>query len=173
MASEVLEREEADTRRFLTSISVLEEITPESCDLLLQRKDSRTLLATLGRRHFLIPLAGKNDTYRYHQLVRDFLLERLGDERFELLEKAGEAALKNGEIGRAVECFLAAGVREKAQKTMIEAGRKLIGRGNWQTVERWLSNFPEEEMAQDSWLALYKAQIDLNRGRIYSGEKLG
>ena len=170
MASEVLEREEADTRRFLTSISVLEEITPEYCDLLLQRKDSRTLLATLWRRHFLIPLAGKNDTYRYHQLVRDFLLERLGDERFELLEKAGEAVLKNGEIGRAVECFLAAGIREKAQKAMIEAGRKLIGRGNWQTVERWLSNFPEEEMAQDPWLALYKAQIDLNRGRIYSGE---
>jgi DNA-binding SARP family transcriptional activator/Flp pilus assembly protein TadD len=61
-------------------------------------------------------------------------------------------------------------MREKAQKTVIEAGRKLIGRGNWQTVERWLGSFSEEEMAKEPWLSLYKAQIELNRGRIYSGE---
>jgi LuxR family maltose regulon positive regulatory protein len=171
MASEVLEKEDADTRRFLTSISVLEEITPEDCDLLLDRKDSRKLLASLRRRSFFLnPLSGESDTYRYHHLVRAFLLERLGDERPGLLEKAGWAALKKGETGRAVECFLAAGNREKAQKTMIEAGRKLIGRGSWQTVERWLGNFSEGEVAKDPWLSLYKAQIDVNRGKIFSGE---
>ncbi|NPV91000.1 MAG: tetratricopeptide repeat protein [Firmicutes bacterium] len=171
MASEVLEREEPDTRGFLTAISVLEEITPEYCDLLLERKDSRKLLASLRRRHFFLsPLAGDSDIYRYHHLVRAFLLERLGDERFGLLEKAGDAALKKGEIERAVEYFLAAGIRGKAQKTMIEAGRKLIGRGNWQTVERWLGSFSEAEAVKNPWLSLYKAQIDVNRGRIFSGE---
>jgi len=171
MASEILEREDADTRRFLTAIAVLEDITPESCDLLLQRKDSHAILASLRRRHFFLnPLAGENDTYRYHHLVRDFLLERLGDERFDLLAKAGEAALNNGEAGRAMECFLTAGAREKAQRTMIEAGRKLIGRGNWQTVERWLDRFSAEEVSREPWFSLYKAQIDVNRGRLYAGE---
>ncbi len=171
MASEILAGEEAGTRRFLTAISVLEEITPEYCDLLLERSDSRKHLALLQRKYFfLIPLVGKDDVYRYHQLFRGFLLERLGDERPELLEKAVATALNKGEPERAVEYFLAGGIPEKARKTITAAGQKLIGRGNWQTVERWLSNFPVEEMAQDPWLALYKAQIDVNRGRIYSGE---
>jgi ATP/maltotriose-dependent transcriptional regulator MalT len=83
------------------SRQVIWEITPENCDLLLERKDSRTIPASLQRRYFLLsPLAGEN-TYRYHPLVRDFLLERLGDGRFELLSRAGKTALKTGEIDRA------------------------------------------------------------------------
>jgi len=80
------------------SRQVIWEITPENCDLLLERKDSRTIPASLQRRYS--PLAGEN-TYRYHPLVRDFLPERLGDGRFELLSRAGKTALKTGEIDRA------------------------------------------------------------------------
>lgn len=171
MASEILATEETDIHRFLSAISVLDEITPEYCDLLLSRKDSREILASLQKKHFfLIPLIGKSDTYRYHQLFRDFLLERLGEERPGLLEKVGEVTLKSGEIERAVECFLAARLHERARETIIAAGRQLIGRGNWQTVERWLHSFPEEEIAKNPWFALYKAQVDVNRGRIYTGE---
>ncbi|HOV80045.1 MAG TPA: tetratricopeptide repeat protein, partial [Bacillota bacterium] len=171
MASEILAGEEEGNQRFLTAVSVLEEITPEYCDLLLERKDSRKILASLHKKYFfLCSLAGKNETYRYHQLFRDFLLGQLGNERFELLEKAGTVACQAGELERAVEYFIAAGNQEKARETVIKAGRKLIGRGNWYTVERWLNGFSGEEIVSNPWLALYKAQIDVNRGRIYAGE---
>lgn len=171
MASEILEGEEESIRRFLTAISVLEEITPKYCDLLLGRKDSRRILASLHKKYFFLCYSvGKNETYRYHQLFRDFLLSQIGNGRFELLEKAGTVAYQIGEVERAVEYFIAAGNMKKAGKTIVKAGRKIVGRGNWHTVERWLNGFSEEAIASNPWLALYKAQIDVNRGRTYSGE---
>lgn len=91
-------------------------------------------------------------------------------ERVELLELAGRAACRRGEIARAVTNFLAAGAVEEACKIIVEAGKKYIGRGDWHTVDLWLSKLSEADIHTNPWLILYKAQIEVARGRIYTGE---
>lgn len=102
-------------------------------------------MVSLHRKYFFLScLISKNEAYRYHRLFRDFLLGQLGNEKFKLLEKAGKIAYRIGELERAVEYFIAAGNSERARETIIESGRKLIRRGDWHTVERWLNNLSQE-----------------------------
>ena len=89
LASEVLEKQAEPMHRFLLATSILEEVTPEFCDLLLNRNHSLQILKTLAKEHcFLTLLQGKKHTYRYHPLFRDFLIEQLGEERSEYLRRA-------------------------------------------------------------------------------------
>jgi ATP/maltotriose-dependent transcriptional regulator MalT len=172
MAAEILAGECKDVRHFMEAIAVLEEITPRYCDMLLHRSDSGELLSTLKSKYFfLVPLDGRQGAYRYQPLFREFLLEQLGDAKFALLERAGSNACQTGEPEQGVEYFIAAGRLEKAQEVIIKEGKKLMGKGNWQTVERWLNSLTPL-VRFNPWLILYKAQIEVNHGRIFAGENL-
>ncbi|MEM5795724.1 MAG: hypothetical protein AAGU23_05555, partial [Bacillota bacterium] len=104
LAVEVFDRQPEAVRTFLCGSSVLEEITPALCDQLLERTDSRAMLGFLEKQQlFLIPLTGKRQAYRYHDLLREFLRDRLGPERQTLLCRAGLLARQAGELESAVE----------------------------------------------------------------------
>lgn len=172
MAAEILAGENKDVRLFLEAIAVLEEITPQYCNMLLHRSDAGKLLSTLKSKYFfLVPLADTQGFYRYHPLFREYLLEQLGDAKFALLERAGDIACQVGEPEKSVEYYISAGRLEKAEAVVIKEGKRLMGKGNWHTVERWLHSLTTLEKL-NPWLILYKAQIELNFGRIFSGENL-
>ncbi len=171
LAVEVFDRQPEAVRTFLCGSSVLEEITPALCDQLLERTDSRAMLGFLEKQQlFLIPLAGKRQAYRYHDLLREFLRDRLGPERQTLLCRAGLLARQAGELESAVEYLTAAGAYEELPAVIKEAGNKTFGRGQWQTVARWLESLPAATLAADPWLALYRAKVEVYRGRLDEAE---
>ncbi len=171
LANEVLEQQPEEIRDFLLSTAVLETITPEMCNLLLERSDSRSVLDYLEKQQlFLIPLAGPKKAYRYHQLFRDFLIERLGVGRNDLLRKAGAIALQNGNLDQAIEYYLTAGVDQALLPLLERAGKEAFRQGRWQTVERWLGMLSSEQVLADEWLCFFQAQIKIYQGKLDEAE---
>ncbi len=171
LANEVLEQQPEEIRDFLLATAVLETITSEMCDLLLDRSDSRPVLDYLEKQQlFLIPLAGPEKAYRYHQLLRDFFMERLGVGRNELLRKAGAIALQNGNLDQAIEYYLLSGIDQKLNSLLEKAGKEAFRQGRWQTVERWLEMLSREQIAADEWLGFFQAQIKIYQGKLDEAE---
>ena len=171
LANEVLEQQPGEIRDFLISSAVLEIITPEICNLLLERSDSGAILDYLERQQlFLIPLAGPVKAYRYHQLFRDFLIERLGVGKEHLLGKAGAIALRNGHLDQAIEYYLTAGVDHDLLPLLEKAGKEAFRQGRWQTVERWLGMLASEQVLADEWLCFFQAQIKIYQGKLDEAE---
>lgn len=172
LAGEVLQREPQEVREFLLRTAVLETLTPARCDALLERTDGRRLLAYLARRNlFVMPLGGQGETFRYHQLFRDFLLARLGAARQELEHRAGLLAYRQGMWERAVAHFLAAGSTGELRGLIRETGAAAFGSGRWQTVARWLAALTRQEVAADPWLSLYQAKVAVYQGKLDEAER--
>ena len=66
-------------RLFMLKSSLLEQIDPAFCECVFGTSNTTRILETLCRDHLLtFRCAGKAHGYYYHQLLRDFLLDRLG-----------------------------------------------------------------------------------------------
>lgn len=75
LAEEVLHSLPAATQEFLLHSSILEELNPSACDNILRRNDSLDILLELNQRHlFLLASDEHAETFRFHNLFRDFLL---------------------------------------------------------------------------------------------------
>jgi LuxR family transcriptional regulator, maltose regulon positive regulatory protein len=166
LAEEILERQPDELRQFALHTAVLETLTPSSCDRLLERTDSAQVLETLAEKQLLlVPLAGEAKAYRYHQLLRSFLLDRLSlNERVALLRKAGRHAAAYGETERAVEYFLQAGLDEETEAVLQEEGLRALASGRWKTVDRWLGYLSQKQVEENPWFALFRAKIDIYQG---------
>lgn len=170
LATEVFDRQNEEIQEFLLATGVLEVITPAFCDLLLARTDSSQILNFLEQQQlFLIPLAGKHKAYRYHQLFRDFLQNRLGTKRQALLKRAGALAREAGEPDIAIEYFMASDSYDDILSLIREASPELFRRGCWQTVARWLKPLAKQIPA-DPWLSLYQAKIEAHRSLLDEAE---
>jgi len=78
LLEDVLSRQDAQVRRFLLHTSVLQELSASLCDALLDRSDSRDMLARIERAHlFLASQDGERHWYRYHPLFSSFLRAQL------------------------------------------------------------------------------------------------
>lgn len=170
--AEVFEELPPEMRHFLTATSVLEDFNSEFCDLFLNRNDSSDFLKyLLSHQLFLIPLHGPQKAYRYHQLFRQFLLERLKpDEQLQLLRQAGDAAKQIGDRNRAVDYYLSAGLYEAAIRLIIEEADRIVVEDYSQRASRWLALIPEEKLT-NPWLAMLKAVTEYNQGTTIEAEK--
>ena len=172
LAEEVLARQPAELVDFMQTISVLDVITAEACDRLLERDDSHRLLKVLHKRELLLSrLECPEEAYRYHQLLREFLLERLGEERPLWQCKAGKLALQSGELNAAVEYFRAAGDMEILCDTVREAGLRALGQGLWHTVSRWLDSLDRQRLKSDPWLRYLRATVEVYKGCLEEAEE--
>lgn len=167
LASEVLDWQPEEIRSFLLKSSVLDVMTPQTCDRLLKRDDSAEILTLLEHRQlFLSQLAGVEPTYRYHQLFRDFLLDKLGMERTSLLNRAGSIALQMGETDRAVEYFLTVGNETDLYNILPETCTRMLQQGRWQTLSRWFETLPTQKITANPWLSLIMGRIEVYRGLL-------
>lgn len=174
LASEVFEHQPEDIREFLIFTSILDEMTPEICNLLLKIDNSQQIFNLLeSQQLFLIPLSGAKKAYRYHQLFREFLLERLGGRRSQTARKAGKIFYEQGDIELAVKYLVIAGIDSDTERVLKEAALDAMHQGRWLTVARWLGQISEPEIAESPWLSLFKAQVEIYRGELEQAESWG
>ena len=130
-------------RRFLMRTSVLERMSPEICDAVLERKDSARQLDALERSSLLVvPLDRSRSAYRYRRLVRDFLcseLERLQPELVTVLNRrAADWCEANGAPEAAVDYAAAAGDFDHVARLVSRLALPAYQDGRIVMVERWL-----------------------------------
>lgn len=153
LAEEVLDRQDPFVRSFLLETAVLAELTPAGCQQLTGRADAPEILDELYRRNlFLVQLqagpgAGQA-TYRYHDLFRAFLLERLRRGAPEWLrELHRRAASAAGDQLRAIEHLLQAELWEEAIAGIMAISEGLLAGGAHQTLRHLIEALPLPHLA--------------------------
>ena len=160
-ATEVLERQPAEIRRFLLRTSVLERLSGPLCDTVLEAEGSAEMLEELERSNlFLVPLDDHRRWYRYHHLFAQLLRQELGSREASLVpvlhRRAAAWHRAAGQVGLAIGHATAAGEFGQAGALIVR---------HWvqerrATVVRWLQALPEEAILADPPLAFVAAWTD-------------
>ena len=147
LAAEVLDEMPAELQQFLLRCSVLPEMTAARCAHVSGMPQAARLLDELERRSlFVSVLQAEELTLRMHDLVRDFLQDRLQrDHAAELPALLCRAAEHESDLQRAVSWLARAGAWDQAARTLLQRGEPMFMRGGGATVEQLLALFPAAE----------------------------
>lgn len=160
---EVLENQPENIRRFLFGTSLLETMTPELCNRVLGIGNSAELLKKIEREHLFIA-SSSSDTYQYHPLFKDFILNR---------------ALKNSDRGAVQRRYSSIGSYYSARrqwptaidyflkgKNYAAAGRALkktfdalLQTCRFNRLQKWLAGFPVSLVNNDLGLLSLHAEL--------------
>lgn len=160
---------DADTLDFLVRTSVLDRLSGDVCDAVLERTRSADVLRRLVRSNLLIiPLDRRDQVYRHHSMLREMLRSELGrlDAAVEsgLHARASEWFRGRGDIDRAVPHAIESGDRELAASLIWGNAPAYVSSGRHATVRGWLANFSEEQLATSPELCLARATVPLAEG---------
>ena len=168
LAEEVLNRLDAETERFLLHTALLEQLTGEVCDALMQTPagTSQRLLEKLEQAHiFIVPLDDQRRWYRYHHLFADFLRVRLQQQDSaiipQLLSRASTWYEQHDDVDQAITLRLQAHDHVRAQHLIETYARLILMRGEALTVRGWLKQLWPNAITQSADLALIAAWAHL------------
>ncbi len=161
---------DADELTCLTRTAVAESITPDLAAVVADVGDARRTLRAAARKSLLVQeVKGSVETYRYHNLLRDFLLAEL--ERREP-GGAGAAHLRasawfdaNGSVDLALEHALAGGDPDAAARIVTRVALPMFFGGMGLTLDRWLERFAADAFSRRPSLAVIAGWIHLMSGR--------
>ncbi len=177
LTDEVLRREPENIQTFLLQTSILDRLSAPLCNAVTGRVDSQEMLERLERANlFIVPLDAERRWYRYHPLFADVLYLKLQqtqpDRVPQLHRKAGAWCEAHQLIDDAVRHALAAGDTAWAAQLVEEHVNDVLRRGEGETLRRWLSSLPHEVLHTRPRLALAKAMVEFNAGRLELVEPL-
>lgn len=163
LADNVLRHVEPDAVDFLIHSSVLDTLTAELCDALLDRHDSRLILHDLERRELFVQRAGGPGEYRYHEVLRLYL-EGL------LVDVIGEGETRRRHA-RAAHLLLTRGrapaaVRALARAEDWPALRTVLGRHGEEVLADPTGIVDLTQLDDDPWMRLARARRHREAGRI-------
>jgi LuxR family transcriptional regulator, maltose regulon positive regulatory protein len=172
-AQEVLERQSADSIRFLLETSILERLTGPLCDEVTQSHNGSKILEKLEQAHlFLVPLDQKREWYRYHRLFSDFLQYKLKQEYLDsavsaLHIRASKWYENHDFMAEAVSHALISQNFSRAADLINKAALIMFPNSEIIPLLQWLKSLPEDTIKQDirlslnyAWALLATVQID-------------
>ena len=170
LRSEVGHRIDDGDMTILTRSAILELLEPRAVEAVTGRADAADRLEALAAQNLFIQAVGRDGrSFRYHKLLRDFLLAEL--ERREpgmtvtLHRSAATWAADTGAIELAFHHALAAGDRADAAMLVANHGVVAFQTGDFVTLERWLGAFEIEDFEALPQLALLAAWVYTMTGR--------
>jgi DNA-binding SARP family transcriptional activator len=163
LARHVLDRIPAALQEFLVRTSVLDELTPDRCDALLETADAAGRLSELDR----IGLFTSVDTessgdgewvYRYHEVLRAHLLEelvaRLGPALARALHRrAADLLAAEGAFAEAIRSYCRAQDWEDVRRVLAIGGSSLAD-----DTGAWIDALPVSIRDRDPWALLALAR---------------
>lgn len=167
---ELLARQSPDTVRFLLRTSVLDRLSADLCDAVLQTTGSAARLAEIEHRNlFVVPLDHRRQWYRYHRLFAETLVAELrrrepGAEQ-RLHCRAARWYDEQGMVEQAVTQWIAGGDRATACRVVNRYGAEFIGVGRIATVRSWM-----EALGLDALVAFPPAAVTAAWVWALSGE---
>ncbi len=171
LAEEVLNLQTPETRRFMLLSSVFEDFDPEQIAGLVDEPAIDDRLKDLAKRSLIQEFAGRDTTvYRYHSLLREFLLRRFREElpvdvRDALHEKAAQQFLQRGDLVNAARQHALRDDPAGLARFLRDNALRLIDLGHYQALLTWLEALPAEHLNTDPWL-----RLRLGDARHYVGD---
>jgi ATP/maltotriose-dependent transcriptional regulator MalT/DNA-binding SARP family transcriptional activator len=160
LADEVVGKQSPELQRFMLHTSVLPDMTIELCNDLLQMTEANTFIEALVHNDLFITQIGRG--YRYHDLFAEFLRSKLAEDPttyHQVVIRAASLLADGFRQEEAVNLYLsvqawadAAALLESQSKFFYDTGRAL-------TINHWLTQISEQELAQHPRLLLLRGQI--------------
>ncbi|NYE21371.1 LuxR C-terminal-related transcriptional regulator [Microbacterium immunditiarum] len=165
-----------ELQEFLRRTAVLDELSVELCDAMLEREDSGVVLRHLEALNlFLIPLDRRELWFRYHALFREFLLADLRRREHGLISglhvRAADWLESERILDPAVDHLLAAGEVERAGELVAELALPTYQRGEVAVVERWLDGLGDAVIESSPALAVIAAWAAILQGKSPASER--
>jgi LuxR family transcriptional regulator, maltose regulon positive regulatory protein len=164
LAEEVLDRRPKGTLDFLLQTSVLDRLCGPLCDAVTGGAGGQAILEDMEHANlFIVPLDDEGKWYRYHHLFAEVLQARLRQNQPELPPqlhlRASEWYEDHGLLIEAILHALAGGAAVKAAQLIDKNRWALLGRGEANTLQRWLDELPPEILRKRPGLSLAYAWI--------------
>lgn len=170
LVNEVLARCPADVHNFLLKSSILDRFCAPLCATLLEVDVLDPLLLTQLEREglFIESLDSHQEWYRYHQLFRALLRQRL-DENISAEEvaalhlRASGWLATNGYTEDAIDHAILSGDMTAAANILIQAGYMLLENERWLLLETLLNKLPADVVSENANLLLFVAWLQMTR----------
>jgi LuxR family transcriptional regulator, maltose regulon positive regulatory protein len=162
--------------RFLRQTSVLDRMSGELCDTVLESPGSGRVLRDLSRSNLLLTRLDHHDEwYRYHGLLREMLLAELRraepDTEAGLHSRASAWYAEREDFDHAIDHAIAAHDIDAAGRLIWDSYPIYASHGRVATVDRWLERFDEATIAAHPGLALAATQASLTKGDGETAER--
>ena len=161
----------------LTRTAILDTVKPATADAVTGMPGAGERLKTLARDNlFIQELGPPGSSYRYHNLVRDYLKAEL-DRREpgiapELHRRAAAWYAGAGGIDRAVEHATATGDVDIAASFATAPAVPVFYRGHVATVGRWLARYELADFERHPPLAIIGAWVNILSNRPEAAERM-
>jgi LuxR family maltose regulon positive regulatory protein len=175
VSEELLAQLPADSLSFLARSSILAELSPPVCDVVLEVGDSGARLRALAEGNLLLaPLDSAHSRYRCHPLLREVLRAELERSEPALIPELHRRAARwfgaEGAIAQAVAHAAAAGEESYAGELLWAQVPACVMQGRVDELRSWLGIFTEEQIASSGPLALSVAHLHLVSGELRLAE---
>ncbi|MEZ4519631.1 MAG: hypothetical protein R3C44_23315 [Chloroflexota bacterium] len=170
LTEEVLNQQPPEIERFLLQTSILDKLTGDLCDAVIDGQNGRLLIEQLYEDNlFLIPLDDERHWYRYHHLFAGLLRDRQqanAEETADLHRRASRWYADHGLPGDAIEHAIRAADYETAVALIEVQGMDMLMAWHARTLQRWLQAIPDEWTAQSPRINLVFAWMYPMSGRF-------
>ena len=156
LAEQVFQRQSEEVQRFLLRTCCLDHVNGDLAERLTGERSASRHLNFLARNHVFTFDTGRQGTYRYHNLLRDFLRQRFvqeeGERAFRALQRETATALEaSGDRPGAVELLLVANELELALGVIARGGETELERRPSEQLRLWVSRLAPAAETGDPW----------------------
>lgn len=172
IAKEIFGQERA-TYEFLEAVSILDQLTPQHCNALLEIDNAAEQLIYAEQQGLFVtraeesPGGNESGVYKCHPIVRELFREQLrchSLERYlELQRRAAHIFQQHQAYPQSLTHTLLAQEYDQAIAMMISLAPGLIEQGYDEMVAGWLRSVPVALVQQHPWLSLIQANLHLAR----------
>ena len=153
---------EPELRNFLTRTAFLPRITVKMAEELTGLPHAVDLLARLARdNNFTERQSSPEPVYRYHQLLREFLMERAradlaSPDLAALIVQSAHLLEESGAVEEAAQLLLKTGDIGDMTRFVLAHAPALMAQGRHKVISEWLAAFPPEAVEASPWLLYWK-----------------
>ncbi len=160
LLEEVLNQQSPAIQNFLLKTSILERMTAQLCDVVIDGNDSQSILTQLDKANlFLIPLDDERCWYRYHHLFSDLLKNQLTQiypyELLDLHRRASQWYEEQDLRDEAINHAFAAIDYEHVARMVKNYAMDMLHQSKYTLLLSWIEAMPEPLIEQDPWLCVY------------------
>ena len=164
-----------DVQDILVGTAHLNDINGDLANFTTERDDCWEQLEALAATHSLVSYRPNDDSYRYHQLLKDFLLKkqaRLGEAKVSALNRrSADWFFRHNRLFKAIDHAVRAGEPGLGGKYLVNAGGVRIGFQNGAVrLSSLLELLPYEIIKQEPRLAVARSYELLKCARIKEAE---
>lgn len=162
LASEFLDRADAETRRILVDAAIAPTLPLRIVNALCGSDRAVSVLDELARRaYFVARREGDAPAFELHPLAREFLLERgravrSPEQLRGLVLQAASLLAGAGFAGDAADLYAAASSWADVARLALAQAPVLVGTGRVATLKAWLDALPQGVIGGQPWLSYWR-----------------